>query len=606
MNKTVGNKKDLWHLITRGMLVQLHLDLETTGLEREFAQITAYGDALGDIAGNFINSEEMKVKVPERYLVTTEAIAVVREGIEDLRNPDRMEHTEAMSRIAQRFTTAPQALRALGLPEREIEYSVIRPRKKNAVLRKETIIEYPLMDDDGKEVNHVRYHVESNKISYRFDSDHKSPYYDNVSNDYYKDTDGSKWKLVKARVLNSGYRTKWADLPWLRTNLVRSGFHPRNIFFTHTKSATTSKQAPKNYAVDTYSTVLNTHLFGPAGEEGLKLGRKPGVNGNDGPVSAKLEILMKANTRHENAARGVRAGVFMPDDGSIYNETKAHNSPAYDAKASFAIYNYCRRIAPGIVRDGELQADEQHLRRILPGVDVSSPVPPIYAMMRSNFPHAPTADPVAFLGIDDREGKFGRALMVRLDQDLRKYTYNGKKFADMNSDDFLEMIRKRDGIIRIEPIRKWKGVVPYREALHTPACKDWDLDTIGVFEENFSFLKENKDLYLTMWDAFEMNNRALRNQEAPVNALMEHEWANNGFGNLNVLEADAKKDENERVSGRKARGRGALSGFSEMLYSKVMDEYNNLNMIDESLHLVILQPHPVDYLDSDEALEDYK
>ena len=60
-----------------------------------------------------------------------------------------------------------------------------------------------------------------------------------------------------------------------------------------------------------------------------------------------------------------------PEDG---------RQPAYDAQASFALANYIRTLAPGIVKDLELQADEQELRRVLPGLDPDSP--PVFGMVR--------------------------------------------------------------------------------------------------------------------------------------------------------------------------------------------------------------------------------
>ena len=251
------------------------------------------------------------------------------------------------------------------------------------------------MDDNGKTVCDVRYHPDRHVVAYRFSDDPASPYYESIENNYYVDkSDNSKWKMVQPRISVRGYRIKWADMYWLRANLVRAGFHPANIFFTHSKATITNKQQPKNFAVDTYSVVQAVNQFGPQGEEGLKIGmRKDARTGLDVPT-AKLEKVMAENTRAENKQRGIRQGVLMPD-GSRYNAASAHRSPAYDSMADFSIYNYCADIAPKIVKAMDLQADEQELRRHLSGTDPSKPHPPVFVLPRNTFPHAPTSDVVA-------------------------------------------------------------------------------------------------------------------------------------------------------------------------------------------------------------------
>jgi len=611
MNK-IGSKKDLWHLVKQGILVQLHFDLETTALERDFAQITAYGDAAGDIAGNFLDSEEIEVRRPDRYLVTPQAAIITRTGMDELDDPGRVPHPDAMARIAQRFEHGPKILLKMGLPEREIEFETVRvygdveyPKE-----RKETIVEYPMKDDKGNTVCDVRYHPKENKIAYRYDDDPSSPYFDNIENGFYRDPDGSKWKFVEPRVLVSGYRVRWADMFWLRTNLVRAGFHSSNTFFTHARSSITSKQKPKNFVVDTYTAVINTHLFGPEGEEGLKLDKRVDPQTGEDVITAKLEKVMTANTRYENEQRGEREGIRMPDDDSLYDKRKGHKSPAYDAKASLAAYNYSRTIAPDVIRELELQADEKHLRNFLPGNDPLDPAPPIYAMPRNTYPNAPTADPVAFISLDDRQGKLNTAMMIRLDSDLRNFTYKNKKLEDMRANDFALMIKEQgrspDALIRLESVRKWPGIMPFRKALEGKVAGDWDMEKIEQVEENFRFLMENDRMLQEIRIAVELRNRAIRRRPEPANALMEEHATRNGFGDLDYLESKASTDKyrrNWRAAGGK---RGEVASFSEMLYNMAIDDYKYYNMVDEALHRIALQPHPVDYSDDGEAARDFR
>ena len=350
--KRIANKSDVWNLIQKGELIRLHLDTETTSLERDFAQITAYGDAVGDIAGNFIDSMELFVKRPDRYLSSPQASLVTRTSPEELDDPSRLPHRIAMGKIAQRVSGAAKMIMNLDLPESNVKFKTIRRigSEKYEKAFSETVLKYPLKDEHGKITNDVRYHPDRHIVAYRFSDDPKSPYYESIENNYYvDDADGSKWKMVEPRISVRGYRIKWADMYWLRSNLVRAGFHPANIFFTHSKATITNKQQAKNFAVDTYSVVQAVHQFGPQGEEGLKIGQRTDARTGLDVPTAKLEKVMAENTRAENKQRGIRQGVLMPN-GSFYNAASAHRSPAYDSMADFSIYNYCADIAPKIVR----------------------------------------------------------------------------------------------------------------------------------------------------------------------------------------------------------------------------------------------------------------
>ena len=596
--KRIARKSDVWNMIQKGELVRLHLDTETTALERDFAQITAYGDAVGDIAGNFIDSMEMLVKRPDRFLPSPQASLVTRTSPEELDDESRVPHRVAMGKIAERVHFASRMIVDLDLPEKAVKFKTIRRAGADTYEKNynEEILEYPLKDDAGNTVHDVRYHPERHMVAYRFSDDPKSPYYENVTNNYYVDeADGSKWKMVEPRICVRGYRIKWADMYWLRANLVRAGYHPSNIFFTHSKATISNKQQPKNFAVDTYSVVQAVNLFGPQGEEGLKIGKRTDSRTGLEVPTAKLEKVMEENTRPENKQRGVRQGVLMPD-GSRYNAASAHRSPAYDAKADFSVYNYCMDIAPHITHAMDLQADEQELRRHLSGTDPSKPHPPVFVMPRNTFPYAPTADVVAFLGFDDQMGQLRRVLMPRLDVDLRSYRFNNKKLNEMGAEDFVQMMkdqmRRPDPILRFESVRRWQGSIRlFDDVLPQAARNQWDIEQIF---HSFQFLKENPDMLEKMRRAAEILNLETHKRVEPANPMMEEQATRGGFGDLDYLRA-----ESEQVKytgrGRPLSARGALPAFSEMLFEKARDIYNYHNSIDEILHRLALQPHPIDW-----------
>ncbi len=669
MEMRIANKKDVWHLVQRGELTQLHFDFEAYGLNTQFAQIMSYGDAVGDLAGNLAGSDEFHVKRPDRYIPTPQALLVTKTAPGDLDDEDRLPHRVAMAKIAQRFEQNHLAAAEFGVEEEEKRpFNTVRKYGEDLYRKpqNETVIHYPLFDadkkmeigakgeiitdprgmlklnddghvviqpdgklvtipddnggykpmklEDGAITFDVRIHPDRNMIAYRFDENTQSPYYENIENGYYEDDKGGdKWKFSAPRLLISGFRIKWYDIPVLRTNLVRAGFHPSNIFFTHSKATISNKQKPKNFSVDGYSVVINTHLYGPQGEEGLKLSERTDPRTGEQVPSAKLELVMAENSRYENKERGVRAGVFMPD-GSIYDGRKGHKSPAYDSLASFAISNYCRELAPNIVKQQELQSDEDYLREMLPGMDLTDPLPPIFAMMRNSYPEKPVADPMAFIGFDDQQGQLRRAMTMRLDLgDLRNFTYKGKTLIEMaredmgQSDDaqrnFVRMIKEQgrdpDSLIRVDSLRKFHGVVRLHEAQHTESAKNWDYEQI---DDNFRFLvdEENGRILEAIRDAVEVLNWEMRSKPLPDNPRLEEEWPFNSFGDMDFLEVESRKEISRR---KKMPQKGQTIGIVQLLYEKAMDVFKYHNTIDELLHRLAIQPHPVDLFGYDENLD---
>lgn len=691
----VANKKDVWHLYTKGIATVLHFDFEAFSLNTIFAQIMGYGDARGDVAGNFDDSLELEVRSPDRYVAGPQALAVTRTSLSELYEPHRMAHPKAMAKIAQRFEESPLAAAKFGFEdprdeEGDREISSFRklgetlypknkkmktihiplfdetqettfdsngnivsdppgllslndqgeicigPEKKVVKIPKTTMLEQPdgtlkrstvyrtMKPEDGRITFDVRIHPENNRISYRADYEPSSPYYENIENLFY--TDGKadeksyepdelkndRWKLTPPRLLVSGYRIKWYDIAVLRANLVRAGFHPSNIFFTHSKATISNKELPKNIAVDGFSTGINTHLFGPQGEDGLQIGTRDDQRSGEKVPSAKLELLMENNTRYENKKRRLREGVRMPDN-SIYDARKGHKSPAYDSQASFAMYNFCREIDPDGVRHQEQQADEDYLREFLSGLDLTEEYPPIYAMMRNSYPNKPMADAMAFLGFDDQQGQLRRAITMRLDGiDLQKYTYKGKTLAQMAAEDlkqsdasqrnFVRMLREQgrdpDSLIRVDGIRKWPAVRPIEEALHTKSAENWDLELI---DQNYNYVMEehNQDIVEAIRDAVEVLNWELRQENTPPdNAMMEEEAVFNGFGDLNVLEFETQQ---EIVKRKRLPIKQQTKGITQTLFESATDIYRYQNAIDEFVHRLAIQPLPIDNFDTCET-----
>ncbi len=679
----VARKDQVWHLVQRGIITQLHFDFEAYGLNTRFAQIMAYGDALGDIAGNYLGSEEIHVKRPERYLPNPAALAVTRTSFAELEKEDRLDHRSAMAKIAHRFENVPGGAAAAGIEEKgsrgihtvrkigkdlykkehawetvhiplfdpqgrmELDKDgniatdppgllslgekgeiLIGPDKQLVTIpvKKEgrgasgsinDVYEYrPMTLEDGAIRFDVRYHPDKGYLAYRFDETPDSPYYENIENGYYEDDrDHSKWKTTKPRLLVNGYRIKWYDIAVLRTNLVRAGFHPSNIFFTGSKATISDKELPKNFSVDTYSAAMNTHLLGPQGEEGLKLSDRIDPRTGEEVPSAKLELLMAENDRYANTQRQLRSGVRMPD-GARYDARKGHKSPAYDSQACFALYNYCRQLSPDTIRSLELQADEDSLRELLPGMDLTNPKPPIFTAMRNIYPNKPTLDAMGFVAFDDQQGHLKRIISVRLnDIDIEKFRYKGRTLLELAQEDLArgdsspesshfvrilkEMNHKPDGVFRVDSIRKFHGAFDYEQAQHSKAAQNWDRELIDA---NYRYLfLENQDILSALCNAVSVLNWEMRQAPPPPNPFMEEQWTYNGFGDLDYLESEAR---NEFIRQKNIPGKGQVRGICQTLHEVAMSAFKHHNTVDELLHRLAIQAHPVDMLSDDDIAEE--
>lgn len=125
----IGPKKDVWHWIRRGVLMQLHLDLETLELMPKVVLIQSYGDALGDISGNLLDASELDVRVPERYIIGPEASLIVKADPQLIHSPERMDFREAIGRISERLEFSAFRLGDLGYEQESISFKHGKKKK---------------------------------------------------------------------------------------------------------------------------------------------------------------------------------------------------------------------------------------------------------------------------------------------------------------------------------------------------------------------------------------------------------------------------------------------------------------------------------------------
>lgn len=609
----IADKSQVWHLVTRGDILWVHFDLETGGLSKAFSPITGFGHAVSDYSENYIGDGELLPRRPERLLPSPYSYFVTHTAPETLDDKNRISLRQAVCEIVDLIENLPKRIMELDYKKRKASFSVIR-KHHPPMPKTELVMEYPLRDEKGRIVVDVRYHPEQNRIAYRFDDNPKNgsednPYYENVENNFYIDkSDGSKWKLVDASLTLRGYRIATADIPWLRANMIMTGYHPKNTFLA-TSRHTSNKQYGKNRAIDTYWTTVLAGLAGKQGEEGIKFGQRIDSRTGETVVSARLSDVMQMMTRREDKLRGIAGGVRMANNQSLYEHNKAHNATV-DAIASLSLEQDIRRNSPNIVKATELQCDERNLRRILSGNGDNLRLfsdPALFAMPRNTYKHEPVLDPVISLGFDDQLGQMRRAIMFNLNGNLASSTYDGKKLWDMSVEELALMIREERGRpdprIRVEPVRGFKYVVPLHEAMNGEAARNFD---INQMIENVQTLLAHPELRENIYRAVELIGweDKRRYMEKP-NALMEEQFLNNGFGDLDMLEARIENENWDRAHGRLVPQKDKASSISEIVYNKAMDVYNFYNGMDDILHRLAVTPHKIEFSDSKDALDNY-
>lgn len=595
---------DVFHRVQKGGIISHHFDFEAFGLNTTFSQIAKYGDCIGDFAGNMIGTSRINVRRLD-FLYPTLGASLVVPGLLDVMDaPDSVPHYHAMGMIAQRFEDAPFMIKGLKLPEKFIEGETFSKKgphyaKKNLG---EFVLLYPTRDEQGHIIDAVRYHPEREKFSYRVTSDPTSRLYENIDNLFYCDADDpdTKWKWVDPTSYISGYRVRSYDMAVLRSNFVRAGQSPRNIFFLTSRATLSEKQRPKNRLVDAYFVNLSAAKFGNQGDERLILGRKPDSETGEIVESAKLELVYEANTRDADPLRETGPGLLMPD-GRQYDVAQAHEYPDYDSMASYGLEAFHRRVNPDIIRLHEQQADKDYLLKYLPALAATDNHRPVYFLPKSNYPDDTSVAPYFFLGFDDIYGQQNRGLFIKIHEGLSTRRVLGKALHELTPDEWRHYIEKSrhtpDELIIIPTINRWRGAIPEDIAYASPAAHRLDLEMI---DSDLNYLFEHPSIRASIGQALEDMNWERVQKPEPANPYMEEQAIRNGFGDIDYLEAYQRQTRR-----RHTPHAGGISSASEFLTLKAKDIFDYNNAIDEALHLIMLQPHQVDYSDDPAALDKY-
>jgi hypothetical protein len=332
--------------------MQLHFDLELAWLGVGPAPITDYAAVVGDVAGNVVHSVDLKIKLRERYLPDPYVLLIRGITPNELVSADRDVYSTGIGKIAWTFDSATQKVDLLPLTERTIGIEVVtRSGRKRHIA--EPIKEYPLRSPNGDVVYDVRYHSKRKQLSYRLDADTTGIDRAARSAGYLDSATGETWILAAPRLLVSGYRI-WPEIDWLTSAFLAVGYHPDTIFFGN---------EGLYYTVDCCAVASHLALLRSEEQNGLRLGKRPNTTAAHAWDSLDLRDVMVANSVPGEPGQDSQLRLRMPD-GTVYDRDR-HHSLVDDATASFALYNYMRRLAPDLVAKLERQADRRELENML-------------------------------------------------------------------------------------------------------------------------------------------------------------------------------------------------------------------------------------------------
>lgn len=475
--KRIATKAACADMLKKGQIMRLTADLETGGFPRSDVPygtpastfITEWGDCLTDFAGNYLNSMQVFPRKREGDIPQPGAMTLQHMTPHDLENPDLDPYGVAIAKVLWRIEQAKTAYDQMAsADEREFIHGVNINKAMTAVSEEnpipgqrdfaEQVIPIPLIDDTTGEITYdFRWHPTRQKVSYRMDSDH---FEDNIM--YVDDEDGSRWKWVDPtlaiRFFNAPY-----DIPIFRNAIMQLGFDGSDATFMYSKATLTNSQNKKNYLGDTRHFVYATALYGPQGEDGLKLGEiEDPITGKIRRSESQVAIMEKA-MKHFNGIRMIGGGPFNLHDGSFADLAKAHGAHV-DAIMTAGLENASMDAAPWLYGNNVRQTDENYLTKhfFSRKPDANGKTMDVYSLPRKVAGISHGESMYRFLDTDDQMGRFKRLVFLHTDGTFHKgEDHEGKAFKDMNKDEWVTYFSMKhvkgdpDRPVRVESVRRF-------------------------------------------------------------------------------------------------------------------------------------------------------
>lgn len=407
MNRLIARKSDIRHKVEMGILFDAYYDTETTDLDKRFAEITQFGGAITDLAGNILHHVNLRAKVSSYTVISPFAWLVQRMRLEDLDHGDP--RSIFMGKIKRFFENASQLYRA-PFSERFLE-SCQKGVFKNPDGKEEGYYSYPVTEDDGAiDWDYIRIH-------------------ENLKKFYFKDESG-KWQKRDIKSLSIGYNNINADDQWLWTQAFMSGFE--NIFITH---------LPRNgqYRLDALRVVEALYGLGGAGENGLKVPLKATGVAEKGIPSLSLGKVLAENTRTRSDMRGITDGVEL-EDGSQVVLNQLHGA-LQDALALRGLMVFMRKHHAEHLAQMERNTDWKYVIDRMTETDDGFGINPPMAYIDKTYPVI-DGKMISLIGTDQYRNAPKTAVVWNLDVDPKTYRYNGQGIADLGENEWKKIFEE--------------------------------------------------------------------------------------------------------------------------------------------------------------------
>lgn len=501
----VAKEKDVRHLIENGALVYTWLDLETTDKEWQTLEMTVASLTTTDIAYNIISDDLYEVCVPDRNVLSPEAMAITRYTAEQVRDKQRLSPQVAAAKIFEDVQAAPLRLwnmvgenwrAALGdkLWAEYVDEQIIEIPTKTGTNTKEILVRhYPVLDEDNKIVKTIRIHEPSDtrkSLEMSYLAKDGEPF-------DYEDEHG-RWKVHQMDKFNLGFRNTYFDNRAMAACLFRANFPHKEIYALNRKGL-------GNHAVDVFTLAISNHFFSDKGDMALKLGTQTDPETSWQKITAKLDSIMDENTRFNDVDIDLPEGVRVWD-GTLHNSRKGHNQPDYDNSKSIGVHRYLRDVDPDLVKHIEKLGNIDYFRRFMnmehePGSDMPTTHPIRFIITTGDDDQIYRTVPVMVLGSDDDHGKFNRVWAVRLDQNFDELRYEGKHVTELSDKELADMIRTQRGqpnaIFHEVHLKRHRGVVDLETGIKAGLSPDLSVDELRRRRDTLvDYIDERDKLFL--------------------------------------------------------------------------------------------------------------
>ena len=402
----IAKKSDILHKVEMGILFDIYYDTETTDLSKRFAEITQFGGAITDLAGNILHTVDLRAKVSPYTVISPYAWLVQRLRLEDLNKGDPlplfMGKVKKFFEYDRNLSTAPFAPLFLS--------SCRTGTFTNERGEKEQYHSYPVQNNDGTiDWDFLRVHEKLKKF-------------------YFKDEQSGQWVKRDIKSMTIGYNNINADDQWLWTAAHMAGAD--NIFMTHLSQK-------GKLRLDALRVVEAAIIAGSTGGNALQPAMRQDKRTGETFMSFSQGSILEVNTRRSSELRGITEGIVR-EDGSYVDLSQLHGALA-DSLSLLALMRYIRKTHPDILKQMERNTDWKYVVEKLTDVKESFGNNPPLAYVDKTFP---TVDGkmISLIGTDQYRNAPKVAVVWNLGIDPNTYTYNGKSIEQLSAFDWKQIL----------------------------------------------------------------------------------------------------------------------------------------------------------------------